>query len=156
MQTRMKLQSSICLTIAVLAMALSSPTLNGAEPTVNPTGTWKVTRASTNTLVRASSQTLKLKFDSGKLTGTLSYNSSAIVNGKARVSESPITEAKLKGDVISFRFTHPPSSGNGPNANYSYEGKISGDTIKGTVIMEWMGDSHTRDWEAKRVPSPVQ
>ena len=131
------------------------PALGAGEPTVNPTGVWKASRPSTNAQASASSQTLKLKLDGGKLTGTLSYNSSPIVNGKARVSVSPITDAKLDGDEISFHFTHPPSAGKGPNANYVYQGKINGDTIKGTFTMEWMGNTRTRDWEATRVQNPT-
>jgi len=145
----MKPQRLIYLTTALLFLAAACPGRAG-EPAVNPTGTWKVT-TTTNLQARAASQTLKLKLDSGTLTGTLTYNSSPTVNGKASVSELPITEAKLLGNEISFKFTHPPASGNGPNAINSYQGKISGDTIKGTFITEWMGQSRTKDWEAERL-----
>jgi hypothetical protein len=121
------------------------------KSTAAPTGTWKVTVSSTNTQARPAGQTLKLKLNGGTLTGTLSYASSPTVNGKSRVSELPITEAKLQGSEISFNFTHPPSAGNGPNAIYSYQGKISGDTIKGTFTREWMGQTITRSWEAERL-----
>jgi len=107
--------------------------------------------SSTNAQARSAAQTLKLKLDGGTLSGTLSYNSSPTTNGKASVSELPITEAKLQGNDLSFNFTHPPASGNGPNANYSYQGKVSGDTIKGTFVTEWRGQTHTRNWEAERV-----
>ena len=147
----MKIQPSICLTTALLILAVTGPTVCAAEPAANPTGTWKVTVTSTNTQARPAAQTLKLRLDGGTLTGTFSYNSSPTVNGKARVSELPITEAKLQGDEISFNFTHPPASGNGPNAKYSYQGKISGDTIKGTFTTEVMGQTRTRGWEAERV-----
>jgi len=132
-------------------VAITGPTLKAGEPTVNPTGTWKVTISNTNTQARPAAQTLNLKLDGGTLTGTLSYNSSPTVNGKARVSELPVTEAKLQGNEISFNFTHPPASGNGPNATYSYQGKISGDTIKGTFTTEWMGQTRTKGWEAERL-----
>ena len=85
----------------------------------------------------------------GTLTGTLSYTT--IHNGQSRVGELPITEGKLQGSEISFNFTHPPAAGNGPNATYSYQGKISGDTIKGTFTTEWMGQTRTRGWEAGRL-----
>jgi|SRR5208282_3326984 len=147
----MKIQPSICLTTALLILAITGPTVRAGEPAVNPTGTWKVTVVTTNTQARPAAQTLKLKLDGGTLTGTFSYNSSPTVNGKARVSELPITEAKLQGDEISFNFSHPPAAGNGPNANYSYQGKISGDTIKGTFTTEWTGQTRTRGWEAERV-----
>ena len=147
----MKLQRSICLTTALLFLAVTGSTVNAEELVVNPTGTWKVTVSSTNTQARPAAQTLKLTLSGGTLTGTLSYNSSPTVNGKARVSELPITEAKLQGNELSFNFTHPPAAGNGPNATYSYQGTISGDTIKGTVTTEWMGQTRTKNWEAKRL-----
>jgi hypothetical protein len=147
----MKLQRSICLTTALLFLAVAGSTVNAEESVVNPTGTWKVTVSSTNTQARPAAQTLKLTLNGGTLTGTLSYNSSPTVNGKARVSELPITEAKLNGSELSFNFTHPPAAGNGPNATYSYQGTISGDTIKGTFTTEWMGQTRTKNWEAKRL-----
>lgn len=148
----MKLQQSICLTTALLFLAVTSSTVNAAESAVNPAGTWKVTVVTTNAQVHPTAQTLKLKLDGGALTGTLSYNSSPTVNGKAGVSELPITEAKLQGSEISFNFTHPPAFGNGPGANYSYRGTIiSGDTIRGTFTEEWMGHTFTKNWEAKRL-----
>jgi hypothetical protein len=157
----MKLQTSIYLTAAVLALGIHVATSPAAEATINPTGVWKVITSSTNKPVtepgvtpptlRPVAQTLKLKLNGDTLTGTLTYNSSAVVNGKARISEAPITKAKLAGTEISFNFTHPPSSGKGPNANYSYRGKFSGDTIKGTVTMEWMDHTSTKLWEADRL-----
>ena len=151
----MRPKSKACLRGLALSMALTGSSLVSAvgaeESTADPTGTWKVTILSTNTQARPTPQTLKLKLDGGKLTGRLTYNSSAVINGKARVSEAPITEAKLQGNEISFNFTHAPSVGNGPNANYSYQGKINGDTIKGTFTTEWMGNSRTRGWQAERV-----
>jgi len=146
-----KLQRSICLTTALLCLAVTGSTVNAGESVVNPTGTWKVTVSSTNTQARPAAQTLKLMLNGGTLTGTLSYNSSPTVNGKARVSELPITEAKLQGSELSFNFTHPPAAGNGPNATYSYQGTISGNTIKGTFTMEWMGQTRTKNWEARRL-----
>lgn len=146
----MKLQRIVCLAAAMLFVAAVCQ-IQAGEPAVNPTGSWKVTVITTNTQARPNVQTLKLRLDGGALTGTLTYNSSPTVNGKARISELPITEGKLQGDVISFNFTHPPAAGNGPNATYRYQGKISGDTIKGTYVMEWMGQSRAKDWVAERL-----
>ncbi len=125
--------------------------VNAQESAVNPAGTWKVTVVTTNTQARPTVQTLKLKLDGSTLTGTLSYNSSPTANGKARVSDLPITDAKLQGREISFNFTHPPAFGNGPGANYNYKGTVSGETIKGTLTQEWMGHTSTKSWEAKRL-----
>ena len=137
--------------MALLGLVVTGPTLKAGEPTINPTGRWKVILLSTNAQARPAPQTLKLKLDSGTLTGTLSYYSGPVVNGKAPVSELPITAARIQGNGISFRFTHPPAYGKGPNANYTYQGKISGNTIKGTVTTEWMEHTSTKDWQAERL-----
>jgi hypothetical protein len=116
--------------------------------TVDPTGTWKVTHSSTNTQVRPAEYTLKLKLEGGTLTGTLGNVST--VNGKSRVYEWPINEAKLQGNEISFSVTHPFEVGHG-TVTSSYQGKISGDTIKGTSKIEFLGHAYTRDWKAERI-----
>ncbi|HYL85500.1 MAG TPA: hypothetical protein VE263_14785 [Candidatus Angelobacter sp.] len=151
----MKLRPTTCLSSLALILALTGLSFRAIaaddKSTTNPTGTWKVTIPGSNTQARPAVPTLKLKLSGGTLTGTMSYRSSSIVNGVSQVSELPITEAKLQGSEISFNFTHPPASGNGPNANYSYQGKISGDSIKGTFTTEWMGQTRKRDWEAERL-----
>jgi len=143
----MKLRTTTCLITALLSLAVTGC----KQSVINPTGAWEVTVLSTNTQTRPTAHTLKLNLNGGTLTGTLSYNSGPTVNGKAPVSELPITEAKFQGEEISFNFTHPPAAGNGPNATYNYQGRISGDTIKGTVTTEWMGETRTKGWEAKRL-----
>jgi len=137
--------------VLVGLLAVTGLTLSAGEPDVNPTGTWKVTISGDKTQALPAVPTLKLKLSGDTLTGTLSYRSSPVVNGKSQVSELPITEAKLQGNDISFNFTHPPAFGKGPNATYSYQGKISGDTIKGTFTSEWMGNTNTKDWQAERI-----
>jgi hypothetical protein len=147
----MYLQRSICLTTALLFLAVTGSTAKAEESVVNPTGTWKVTISGDKSQALPAVPTLKLKLSGGTLTGTLSYRSSPVVNGKSQVAELPITEAKLQGNDISFNFSHPPAAGKGPNATYSYQGKISGDTIKGTFTREWMGNTNTKDWQAVRI-----
>jgi hypothetical protein len=62
-----------------------------------------------------------------------------------------LEDAKLKGSVISFTVTIAPVSGNAPNATKKFQGKVSGDSIKGKVETEWAGETRTVDWEAKRI-----
>ena len=147
----MKSQKSIFLATTILVLFIVGASVRAGEPAENPTGVWKVTLPTTNAQVHSTAQTLKLKFDGGVLTGTLSYNVGPVVNGRARTAELPITDAKVQGNDISFNFTHPPAVGKGPNANYSYQGRISGGTIKGTFTTEWMGQTRTRGWEARRI-----
>ena len=140
----MKLRTITCLTTLTLTIALACLTLRAAagedKPTANPTGTWKVTLSSTNTQSRPSENKLTLKLAGGTLTGTL-HRASAVNGADATW---PIKEAKLQGNEISFKVV------NG-NVTSSYEGKISGETIKGTVKTESSGKTSARDWKAERL-----
>lgn len=147
----MKTQASIYIMITTLALVFTGSKASAAEQTVNPTGTWSSISTGTNAQARPSKETLKLKLSGHTLTGTLTYNSGAVVNGNARKAELPITETKLDGNQISFNFSHPPARGKGPNASYTYIGKIVGDSIKGTVTITWMEHTNTRTWEAERL-----
>jgi hypothetical protein len=149
------------LTTALMALALTSLALRaGAQDkgsVVNPTGTWTLTTLSA-TGQPASPQTLKLKFEGGKLTGTLSRQAGS------KVEQLPLEDAKLKGSGLSFA-THnfamyyvsnvlQPTDTN-KWSHSKFQGTISGDTIKGKVEQQsYMGNNHTLDWEAKRVAKP--
>jgi hypothetical protein len=119
---------------------------NGA---IDPTGTWKLTSIKAETKAKGPERTLKLKLEAGKLTGTIDGRSE--VNGKVKIHEWPIKDAKLKGNDISFTVSHAPIAGSGPDSTTVYEGKLTGDTMKGTSQAEWNGNTHKRDFEARRV-----
>ncbi len=118
-----------------LAIGLAT-SASSAEKKSDPTGTWKW---SVTTKTGSMEQTLKLKLDGDKLTGNMIGR-----NGQ----ETAIEEATLKGDEIAFQVTRE----RGGNKMVSkYKGKISGDTIKGTIEMEAGGKTRpARDWEAKK------
>ena len=116
------------------------------RPMAAAASTWKVTQHSADDHAQAAEHTLKV--DAGALTGTLSNVST--VKRKASVKEWPIKELKIQGDEISFSVTHPVEVGRG-DVTAIYQGKISGDSIKGTFTIEVLGHSFTRDWEAERV-----
>jgi len=109
----------------------------------------------------ASSQTLKLKVEGGKLTGTLGRQAGY------KVEQLPLQDAKLKGSDISFA-THNYAVSYENNvlqptdtnkwSHSKYQGTISGDTIKGKIERKsWNTEnSRTLDWEAKRVPATTQ
>ncbi len=145
----MKTLSSI--SFAAVLMLLAVAGCKQRQPAVDPVGVWEVDFVSTNAQSRPMAQTLKLTLTGDTLAGTLSYNSGPVVNGRAPVAELPVTDAKLQGNMLSFNFTHPPALGNGPGASYTYEGTISGDSIKGTFTTQWMDQSHTNNWEAVRM-----
>lgn len=122
------LQLTACL---VLATGLAQ----AADKKNDPTGTWKWSFTGQNGQTRET--TLKLKLEGDKLTGTIS----------GRESDTAIEDAKLTGDDVSFKVTR---EFNGNKVTMKYNGKISGDSIKGKIESERDGQPRSRDWEAKR------
>jgi hypothetical protein len=100
------------------------------------TGTWKWT-TSFNGQTRES--TLKLKQEGDKLTG-------AYVGGQSN-TETPIEDASIKGDTISFKVTRER---NGQKATTKYSGTLKEDTITGKQERERDGQAQSSDWVAKR------
>lgn len=149
----MKPQNTTWLALAALIIAAlfwSSGLSRAADKSaVDPTGTWKLATINSQTKAKSPERTLKLKMEGGKLTGTIDGRTE--VNGKVKMFEWPIKDSKLRGNDISFTVTHAPVAGNGPDSTTTYEGKITGDTMKGTAETEWNGSTHKRDFEAKRV-----
>lgn len=136
--------------ITIASLICSSGVSIGADKgAIDPSGTWKLTSINAETKAKGPERTLKLKLEGGKLTGTIDGRSE--VNGKVKIYEWPIKDTKLKGSDISFTVSHPPTAGNGPNSTTVYEAKLTGDTMKGSSETEWVGNTHKRDFEAKRV-----
>ena len=88
--------------------------------------------------------TLTLKVEGEKVTGKLSAP-----GRQGAVTDLEVKEGKIKGDEISF-ITSVERGGN--TITTKYMGKISGDTIKGTVERPGRGggDPTKNPWEAKR------
>jgi hypothetical protein len=61
--------------------------------------------------------------------------------------DTEIQDGKFKDGDISFSVTRER---NGQKFSQKYAGKLSGDTIKGTVEIERNGETMKVDWEAKR------
>jgi hypothetical protein len=114
--------------VAILAMA------GAARAADDPTGTWKWERKFNDQTFAVS---LKLKLEGDKLTGTLT----------ARNMDTEIQDGKFKDGDVSFSVTRER---NGQKFSQKYAGKLSGDTIKGTVEIERNGETMKVDWEAKR------
>jgi hypothetical protein len=62
----------------------------------------------------------------------------------------PITEAKLEGDNVSWNVTREAG---GRKVITRYEGKVEGETIKGTITSDWAGEPRRYEWLAKRAPN---
>ena len=147
----------LCATTAALALVFLSACSQNKEPAVNPTGAWELKAfAAGNQAVTP--QTLTLKLEGGKLTGTLSRQAGA------KIEQVPFDDAQLKGSEISFSLhvyaLHYENNVLQPTdtnmVTYStYQGQISGDTMKGKVEKKsWQEEnSRTLDWEATRVKS---
>lgn len=108
----------------------------GAATAADATGTWKWSTTFNNQTREA---TLKLKQEGDKLSG-------AYVGGQSN-NESPITDAKIEGDKLSFKVTRERD---GQKFTTSYSGTLKEDTITGTVERERDGQKNSSEWVAKR------
>lgn len=130
------LKTAFCLATGLLIVASS----NAEDKKVDPTGTWTWTMEGRNGQTRTN--TIVLKLDGEKLTGH--------IEGRARQGnqqETPIEDAKIKGDEVSFKVTR---EFNNNKFVMKYAAKISGDTMKGKMSFDRNGETRDREFEAKR------
>jgi hypothetical protein len=149
----MKIAQSLCGAGVLLFLAITGSSSNAADTAVNPAGTWEL---KTLNATNQPPSLLILKLEDGKLTGTLSRNAGS------KVEQLPLEDAQLKGSEISFAVrvyaleyknnVLQPTDTN-KVTHSTFQGRISGDTIKGKVEKKsWVDEtSRTLDWEAKRV-----
>jgi hypothetical protein len=139
--------------VSSCVLALLGPTLlsQAADSKNDPTGTWTWTAPGGRGGAgggggggQTRTNTAKLKLEGDKVTGKVSAGGGR-QGGQAR--EIEIEDGKLKGDEISFKVTR---EFNNNKMVQKYNGKISGDTIKGKMEFERNGEPQNRDWEAKR------
>jgi hypothetical protein len=126
--------------LALAAFVLGSVGLAGAtaaQGKADPTGTWKW---ETMFKDQKREQTVKLKLEGTKLTGTMP--------GRKDGQETKIEDGKFKDGEVSFTVTRERG---GEKFVTKYKGKLEGDTIKGTIESSFGGKDQKRDWEAKRV-----
>ncbi len=83
---------------------------------------------------------VKLKREGDALTGTSRFRSGA---------PAAIQDGKVDGDTISWNVVREHD---GRKVTTRYEGKLKADTIKGTVSSDWLGETKSYPWEAKRAP----
>ncbi len=125
------LKSALCVALGLLVTA----TVQAQDKKIDPTGKWSYTSPGRDGATRTNSFTLKLV--DGKLTG-------AVVG---RQQETPIEDAVIKGDEISFKVTR---EFNGNKMVSKYTAKIAGDTMKGKWSTDRGGQAREREFEAKR------
>jgi hypothetical protein len=123
--------------------------LTAAAYAGDPTGTWQWTNKGRGD--RVMTAILQLELKGGQLTGSLS----------SRKSQTAIADASFQGDLVSFTVTR---EFRGQSATVKYSGKLTGDSITGTMESPGRdgGAPRTHDWTATRVvaapsaaPAPV-
>ena len=139
MKSSLKLLAALC---AVCFLTLSAFAADAA-PAASPAGTWKWTppgRGGNPGVERA----LKLDYADGKLTGTML----AVDMGQFKLPDTAIADGSFKDGTVSFTVT---SEFNGNKRTTKYEGKLEGDTIKGSSEAPGRdGNVQKRDWTATR------
>jgi len=102
-------------------------------------GTWKWTVSYNN---QSFDMTLRLRREEGKLTGTITRGDGP---------ETPIQDAAFKEGQLTFTVVRERD---GQKMTFKYSGKLSGNTLEGKTEFEVNGQAQSRDWSAKRAPSP--
>ena len=141
MKTYLRLFAVACATclIPLAVQAADAPATTAAAAASSPTGTWTWSQPGRDGAVYE--QTLKLDHASGKLTGTL------VGNGQR--PDVAIGDASFNEGVVAFTVTR---EFNGNTIVIKYEGKLDGDTIKGTSERPSRdgGAPQKREWLATR------
>jgi hypothetical protein len=124
---------------AILVMGILIPA-QAQDKKVDPTGTYIWTMPGRNGGPDRTN-TLVLKLDGGKLTGTLA--------SPGRGGQAPprdISDGKVTGSDISFCVTR---TFNDNTITNKFSGTLADGTIKGKMEFERNGEPQSRDWEAK-------
>lgn len=96
-----------------------------ATPAASPAGTWKWTQPGRGERPGIE-RTLKLEFADGKLTGTLL----GAKMGQFDIPDLAISDGDFKDGTVTFSVTN---EFNGNKRTTKYEGKLDGDSIKGSA-----------------------
>ena len=132
------------LAIAALVVGLAGLTggTRAEDKKADPTGTWKWTVEFKD---QKREQTLKLKLDGDKLTGTI-----ATGGGKGAAKDTKIEDGKFKDGEVSFTVTR---EFNDMKFTSTYKGKVDGDTMKGTMEAKFGEKDVKQEFEGKREKS---
>jgi hypothetical protein len=127
MKTTLRLLLAVCLAFLAASAAQAG----------DPSGSWKWKVTTPNGDTIDVSLTLELK--EGKLTG----------NYSSRFGDAPITEASFKDEAVAFSV---PREFDGNKFTIKYNGKLDGDSIKGSFELPAFGggESVKMDWNATR------
>ena len=139
---QLKSHLSLLLGCAVVALVSGTQVRAADDKKADPTGTWTWSTPGRNGGEPRKS-TLKIKSEGDKLVGMLATPG----RQGAEPRETKVDDLKVKGDEITFNVTREVQNN---KFTAKYNGKISGDTIKGKIETERGGQARSNDWEAKR------
>src|SRR5262249_17537278 len=117
----------------LLVAAVSAQEYPRSTPTIEGTWRWQFPMPDGS----VANPALKLALTDGKLTGTSSFRGG---------SETPITNAVLKGNEIYFQVVRDRD---GHEVVTTYTGKWADKMIKGKIQSNWSGEAQTYDWDAE-------
>jgi hypothetical protein len=120
------------LLVAALVLACTGLVASARVGDDDPTGTWQWTTPK-------GVGTLKLKLDGNQVTGAMIR----------KAGDLKVEDGIFKGSAISFRV--PGKTPGGQPMVHMYQGKLEGDTIKGSATIVLPDRVAAGDWEAKRV-----
>lgn len=143
-------KTTLCLAVGLLIAANAT----AQDKKADPNGKWTWTSEGRDGALRTNSITLKLEGD--KLTGAVTGmrggrggggGGGGGGQGGGAPQETPIEQATIKGDEVSFQVTRET-----PNGKFvtKYTAKITGDTMKGKSAADINGEVREREFEAKR------
>jgi hypothetical protein len=118
----------------VLAIATSALAQND-KPPLHLDGTWKWSF----TMPDGSKvePRVQLKQEGARLTGTAQFRAGTAVE---------IRNGIIQGDQVSFQVVRERD---GQTTTTTYRGRLTGDTIKGTLESDWTGEKKSYPWEAQ-------
>jgi hypothetical protein len=120
--------------------------LFGIAQAADPTGTW-TWKTKFGKDGKEVERTMKLELKDGKLTGTVSGGFGGGKAGGKGGGDSKIEDGKFKDDEISFTVTRERGD---TKIVTKYSGKVTADTIKGTITTDFNGKENKQEFEAKR------
>ena len=120
------------LLVVALAVACTGVMGSAREDQDDPTGTWQWPTPK-------GVGTLKLKLEGNKVTGVM----------VRKAGDLKVEDGIFRGGAISFRV--PGGTPGGQPMVHMYQGKLMGDTIKGSATIVLPDQVVTGEWEAKRV-----
>ena len=131
---------------AMLTVCFISATALAAD--ASPTGTWKWLQPGRDGGA-GSERKIALEFKEGKLTGKML----AAEGPNGPMPDAPISAGTFKDGEVAFSVVR---EFNGNSFTIKYQGKLDGDTIKGTSEFPGFngGEATKREWNPTRVKQP--